>query len=187
MRVISLPKQVFCGCLAILLSCGVYADQNDQRLGGLFMQLREAANEIQALPLEQQIWEIWLEHDNPEYYRLMLSGIQQMNRNNLRGAVATFSGLIQLAPEYAEAWNKRATLYYLLGEYEASEADIDEVLKLEPYHFGALSGLGLVNMARNDLLQARAAFNSALEVHPNMEAVKQNLLTLEIMLNNRLI
>ena len=179
-------------CSLILLANGLWAsdlmaDQNDPRLGDLFMKLHEAANEVQSWPLEQQIWEIWLEHDNPSNYNLMMTGIAQMNSNNLRGAVATFTRLIELAPDYAEAWNKRATLHYLLGNHETSKADIEEVLKLEPYHFGALSGLGLVNLAQNNLLGARTAFNSALEVHPNMEGVKQNLRALEQLLNNSVI
>jgi tetratricopeptide (TPR) repeat protein len=164
-----------------------HADQTDPRLGDLFMKLREVDNETLAYPIEQQIWQIWFEHDNPEFQNLMSAGIAQANSNNLRGAVATFTRLISIAPGYAEAWNRRATLYYLLGEYEASKSDIAEVLKLEPYHFGALSGLGLVNLAQKDFLQARTAFNSALEVHPNMEGVKQNLRALEQLLNNSVI
>jgi tetratricopeptide (TPR) repeat protein len=179
-------------CLAGLLLTGVLvpyaqADQNDPRLGDLFMRLHDAENETLAWPIEQQIWQIWLENDNPAFYNQMVTGISQMNSNNLRGAVATYTQLINQAPGYAEAWNKRATLYYLLGDYEASKADIAEVLKLEPYHFGALSGLGLVNLAQKDFLQARTAFNSALEVHPNMEGVRENLKALEQLLNNSVI
>lgn len=86
------------------------------------------------------------------------------------------------APDFAEGWNKRATVQYLLGNQQASEADIDATLALEPFHFGALSGLGLVRMAQGEYFRARSAFLAALEVYPAMLSVKQNLQALEQML-----
>ena|SRR3989338_7736431 len=160
------------------------ADQNDARLDALFQQLQQAENATQALPLEARIWDIWVEHDNAQLQQLMLKGMAQMGADDLRGALATYTQLIESAPEYAEAWNKRATIYYLLGDYKASEADIDATLKLEPYHFGALSGLGLVCIAQNEYLRARTAFSAALEVYPAMDGVKANLQALEQMLRN---
>jgi len=160
------------------------ADQNDARLDALFRQLQQAENSTQALPLEARIWDIWVEHDNAKFQQLMSKGMAQMGADDLRGALATYTQLIESAPGYAEAWNKRATLYYLLGDYKASEADINETLKLEPYHFGALSGLGLVCIAQNEYLRARTAFSAALEVYPAMDGVKANLQALEQMLRN---
>lgn len=155
------------------------ADQNDERLNDLFLELKEAENAIQALPIEQQIWRIWYEHENPEYERMLLRGEEQMNSNRAQAALETFSRLIELAPDWAEAWNRRATLHYLLGNYAESEADIVETLKLEPYHFGALSGRGLVYMEQREFFQARNAFNAALEVYPAMVGPKENLRALD--------
>jgi tetratricopeptide (TPR) repeat protein len=155
------------------------ADQDDERLDALFLQLKEAASASAALAVEAQIWSIWLEHDDAQARSLMQRGIAQMNTGDLRGALATFDQLVQQAPEFAEAWNKRATVQYLLGNHKASEADIDATLKLEPFHFGALSGLGLVCLAQSDLLRARSAFLSALEVYPELDGARATLEALE--------
>ena len=85
------------------------------------------------------------------------------------------SQLINRYPNYAEAWNKRATLYYLAGDYVASIRDIEATLQLEPRHFGALSGLGLVYLQQGELTEARDAFAALLEVHPNSPNAKENL------------
>lgn len=173
-------------CL-LLLPGTVLADQNDARLDALFLQLKEAESELAALPVEADIWAIWHEHADAAVQSLLLQGIAQMNANNLRGALATFDRLVAQAPEFAEGWNKRATVHYVLGNQKASEADIEATLALEPFHFGALSGLGLVCLAQGEYFRARSAFLSALEVYPTMSGVKQNLQALEQLLNDRAI
>ncbi|MEK9648341.1 MAG: tetratricopeptide repeat protein [Gammaproteobacteria bacterium] len=109
----------------------------------------------------------------------MQRGIQQMNVNDNYSALQTYNRLIELEPGFAEAWNKRATIHWVLGNYDASLSDIEEVLKLEPYHFGALSGRGLVYIDRGDYLMARGAFLTLLEVYPAMPGVKDSVLQLE--------
>lgn len=161
------------GCL--LLAPLASADQDDPRLEDLFQRLKVAANTREAAPVEALIWQVWIEHDNAGFNNQMLNGIQQMNSNALQAALATFDQLVQQAPDFAEAWNKRATIHFLLGNYAESEADIARTLQLEPYHFGALSGRGLVRMAQGQYEAARSAFNAALEVNPNMPAVKSNI------------
>jgi Flp pilus assembly protein TadD len=170
---------------ALLATTAVVADQDDPRLEDLFKQLHDAPDMATAAPVEAMIWQLWVEQDDPAASQLMFTGIEQMNRNNLSGALATFDELVQLAPQYAEAWNKRATLYYLMGEHDKSELDIQKTLELEPFHFGALSGRGLVRMGKRDFEGARNAFNAALEVHPNMDAVRGNLSAIDEFLRGR--
>jgi len=87
--------------------------------------------------------------------------------------------VITVHPDYAEAWNKRATVYFLLGRYNDSLKDIDKVLELEPRHFGALSGRGMIKRQQGDLAAARAAFEEALSYNPHMESVKRALEEIE--------
>lgn len=179
-----LPVSLF----ALLMATNVaLCDQDDPRLEELFKQLHDAPDEVAAAPLEAAIWDIWLEYDDARASQLMMTGIRQMNSNNLGGALATFDELVQLAPGYAEAWNKRATVYYLMGEPARSELDIQKTLELEPFHFGALSGRGLVRMGMRDFEGARNAFSAALEVHPNMDAVRGNLRAIDEFLRGRAI
>lgn len=175
-------------CLfALLLAGPAFADQNDPELGSLFDSLRKTRDPVAAAPIEARIWDLWFQHDNPEANRLMQLGLTQANANALEAAVATFTQLIELEPDFAEAWNRRATLYYLLGNYPASKADVDQVLKLEPYHFAALSGLGLVYIGMQQYFQARSAFNAALEINPSMQGVRENLRQLDQVLQDRAI
>lgn len=169
------------------LSGALLADQNAPELDELFQQLKMMRDPVAAAPLEDRIWDLWFQHEDPQAQQLMNLGLLQANAGELQAAVATFTQLIALQPDFAEAWNRRATLHYLLGNYAESKADIAEVLKLEPYHFGALSGLGLVNVAQGNYLEARRAFESALEVNPSMEAVRANLLELDRVLKGRTI
>lgn len=168
--------------LALLLavSClyqpaAIKADQTDPRLNDLFDQLLLQTNSIALRGIESQIWEIWLEHPNDDVERLMLLGTASMNARATSDAIFIFSQLTESFPNYAEAWNKRATLYYLLGDFEASIADIEKTLALEPRHFGALSGLGLVYVQRNELRKAKQAFEDLVAIHPNSNNAQENL------------
>lgn len=178
---ISLPAQSLARRLALALSllllfpASLTADQSDSRLDDLFNQLLTAEDSRSISRLENQIWEIWHSHADADVEALMTAGIQRMNSQRLSEALVIFSQIIERYPDYAEAWNKRATLYYIAGEYEASIEDIEEVLALEPRHFGALSGLGLVYMQRQDLARAKMAFEQLVRVHPNSPNARQNL------------
>ena len=92
-----------------------------------------------------------------------------MNQNKLETAYDTFTKTIKLDPSWAEAWNKRATVLYLMGKYELSQADIDQVLKLEKRHFGALTGQGLVQTALKNYQKAINSYIEAHKVHPYMK------------------
>ena len=176
---------LICCIWAIFPLPSAVADQQDPRLEDLFARLQAAPDLAAAAPLEAAIWGLWLTHDDPLRQQLMQTGSEQINAGALQEAAATFTRLIELTPQWAESWNKRATVYYLLGDYAKSELDIQRTLALEPFHFGALSGRGLVRMGLRDFEGARNAFSAALEVHPNMETVRNNLRQLDEYLRQR--
>lgn len=153
----------------------LHADQTDERLGELFALLKvtEDARTIQIT--ENQIWQIWLQHDNDDVEQLMVVGTQRMNAQRYAEAMVVFNRLTESFPNYAEGWNKRATLHYMLGNYAASISDIEKTLALEPRHFGALSGLGMVYLQQEELSKAKQAFEDLIAVHPNSPNAQQNL------------
>jgi len=150
------------------------ADQTDRRLDGLFKQLKETTDDAEARGLETQIWAIWTRSDSEDVNQLMEVGSLAMAGQKFEIALKAFNRIIELAPNFAEGWNKRATLYYLMGNYPASLADIKRTLELEPRHFGALSGLGLVNVELEHDEAALAAFERALAVDPHLDSANKN-------------
>jgi tetratricopeptide (TPR) repeat protein len=131
---------------------------------------------------EQALWLLWTRSGNADVDRLMARASEEMQAARYDEAVAILTRIIQTKPEFAEAWNRRATVYYLAGEYRKSIADCDEVLKRNPGHFGALSGLGQIYLQLDDPEKALAWFQRALEVNPNMLGVEMNIRLLEEML-----
>jgi tetratricopeptide (TPR) repeat protein len=134
---------------------------------------------------EHAMWQIWERSGDPQIDRLYRTGVEQMNGGELRKAIATFTRIIELKPDFAEGWNKRATLYFLAGEYHKSLADCAQVIKRNPYHFGALAGYGQIYLRLEDYARALDYFRRALEVNPNMDSVKLNILLLEQLLEQR--
>lgn len=165
--------------MTLLLGAPAVADQNDPRLDTLFDLLRdsEEPNEIQAT--EQLIWAIWMQHRNVEFTRLMQAGSVAMASGQYDQAIGIFSSLIQKAPNFAEAWNKRATVYFLIGDLSLSVEDVDRTLKLEPRHFGALSGLGQIELLRGNGDAALKAFEAARAVHPQLPGLGDLIRKLE--------
>src|SRR5439155_21742878 len=117
--------------------------------------------------------------------RLFAVGGEQMNVRQLNEAVETVSEIIRGRPEFAEGWNKRATVYFVLGEYRKSLADCDEVLARNPYHWGALSGYGMIYVEMDQPSRAVEYFEKALAVNPNLTSVQQALETLKALLLQR--
>lgn len=172
---------------SLLISGLAMADQTDDRLEGLFEVLKQAEGEGVIRTTENRIWEIWYQHPNPDVERLMQLGEESMNRREYSESLLIFSNIIDSFPEFAEAWNRRATLYYVAGNLDASIADIEKTLELEPRHFGALSGLGLVYIQRKELSKAKQAFEHLVEVHPNSPNAKENLEAVIEQLNSSVI
>ena len=155
------------------------ADQGDPRLDYYFDQLKSVSDPAEARQIEQSIWMMWGQSGSDTLDLLMARGEEAMATQAFDKALALFNSVIEYKPDFAEGWNRRATLYYLMGEYEASIKDIDRTLALEPRHFGALSGLGLVNVALNRLEVALKAFRRALAVNPQLRGTRQNIKALE--------
>ena len=142
------------------------ADQQDPRLGELFVALAEAPDSRTALGIEADIWQLWLDGGDAALNELMVRGVEAMNERRFPDAAGRFTDLIHAAPAFAEAWNKRATVYYLMDRFEDSVRDIERTLALEPRHFGAISGMGLIFLRRGDEEGALGAFEKVLEIHP---------------------
>ena len=156
----------------LLLSASADADQNDVRLGELFRSLKSTESLSRASVFESKIWHIWMEHYDPEVESAMFQGVEAMKLQQFEQAFGQFSLLIKLAPDYAEGWNKRATVLYLMGKYELSQADIDKVLMIEKRHFGALSGQGLVQTELKNYEKAINSYKEVQKIYPSMQAAK---------------
>lgn len=151
------------------------ADQTDPRLPALFTRLHDTDNANIARLTELMIWQIWGESGDPKLDKLMREGEDAMEAEDFKTAEARLTTVIKAKPDFAEGWNRRATMYFLRGDYAASLADIEHVLELEPRHFGAISGLGVVNIAQEHLSAARDAFERVLSLYPTNIPAQENL------------
>ena len=162
--------------LSLLFFSNVNAEERETELNNLFKQLKNS-EVTKAFEIENKIWKIWSTHPSNDRrgYRLtelLSQGSFLMAEQELNKAYEIFSQIILADPNWPEAWNKRATVLYMLGRYQESQDDIDKVLKLEKRHFGALSGQGLV---QTELKNYEKAINSYIEVqkiYPAMQAPK---------------
>jgi tetratricopeptide (TPR) repeat protein len=128
-----------------------------------------------AAHAESALWAMWSRSGRPAIDALLRDGIQAMERQDLDAAGACFTSVVERAPEFAEGWNKRATLRYVAGDYEGAIADCRETLARKPHHFGALSGQGLCHLALGQHREAAALFRRALAVHPHLTGARHNL------------
>ena len=137
----------------------------------LFDQLKNTTDYESSKKIESEIWNLWTTHPSEKSLTTLLSdGSSYMSQNKLQTAYDTFTKTIELDPNWAEAWNKRATVLYLMGKFELSQADIDKVLELEKRHFGALSGQGLVQTALKNYQKAIDSYIEAHKIHPYMKS-----------------
>jgi tetratricopeptide (TPR) repeat protein len=156
--------------LAVLFACqshALRADQNAPELAGLFDDLVNAEGASDAMQIESKIWQHWLKAPNDISEALMSQIVYAMQGGQLTLAIKLCDQLIDSEPEFSEAWNKRATLHYLVGDLDSSVDDIRQTVKLEPRHFGAISGLGLIFLKRGQLQNALDAFEQVLKINPN--------------------
>ena len=152
---------------AIGLPAIATADQTDQRLDALFETLRSSNNEQQQLQAEAEIWDIWYQSGSEEVDELMLEAAELVRGGNLAAAEDVYSRIIDTLPEFSEGWNRRATVRFYQRDYEGSLADIESTLRLEPRHFGAIWGLGMILGNQRDFQRAIEAFERLLEIKPN--------------------
>ncbi len=124
---------------------------------------------------EAAVWRVWSRSGDAQADALLERGIRHMHDGRMGAAVDDFTRAIELRPEFAEGWNKRATAYYLMGDFDQSLHDCDEVIQRNPSHFGALSGYGLIYVQRGELERALEYFERALAINPNMRGVQQSI------------
>ena len=170
--------KIFLGILALglLFFSNVNAEERENELNNLFKQLKNSGA-TKAIEIENQIWKIWSIHPSSDRrgYRLtelLAQGSFLMANKELNKAYEIFSQIILVDPNWSEAWNKRATVLYFLGRYQQSQKDIDEVLKLEKRHFGALSGQGLVQTELKNYEKAINSYKKVQRIYPSMQAPK---------------
>ena len=165
-------KKIFFITIFFTYSFFSYADSGHQnQIDKLFDQLKSTTSYQESKEIESKIWELWTTHPSENSLTALLAdGSFYMSQSKLETAYKTFTKTIELDSNWAEAWNKRATVLYLMGKYELSQADIDQVLKLEGRHFGALTGQGLVQTALKNYQKAIDSYIEAHKVHPYMRS-----------------
>jgi len=160
-------------CASLGIAPGAEASQHDKRLDALFAALKANPAPDAAHDLEQRIWLIWAEPDRPEAAAPLRLGMVALAHDDLPAADAAFAAAVAADPDFAEAWNKQATVSFLRGDFSASVTQIQHVLALEPRHFGALSGLGQIYLALDNKPAALKAFEAALAIDPALASVRE--------------
>ncbi len=168
-------------CLAALLSVILAINVQAQSAGSgtvldtLFARLQTATDPSAIRSLEAAIWEQWVMVPDMGQRATMMRGMAEMQQQELKSAIETFTGLINTAPDLSEAWNKRATAHWLMGDFPASLADICETVKREPRHFGAYSGLGMIRAEMGENARAIAAFELARKWNPHIVGIDSEI------------
>jgi len=158
--------------LFVLNITNLEANDKNKKLDRLFNDLK-FKNATLSYEIEQKIWELWSTHPSDQNLTKMLAeGSNLVNKQKFDQAIVVFSKVIDLDPKWAEAWNKRATVLYMVGEFQKSQDDIDKVLELEERHFGALAGQGLVNIQLENYDKAIMSYKKAQQIYPKMKSPK---------------
>jgi len=144
------------------------ADQDDPRLDDLFARLQATESPAEVERLTRRIWTLWRAHERAAVSQAMDQALAALAADRLARTEARLDRVVEMAPDYAEGWNQRATVRFLRGRFAESAADIRRVLELEPRHFGALEGLGLIYMEMGLPDAALSAFERALAVNPHL-------------------
>ena len=178
--------------LGLLFFNNVNAEDKTSELNKLFSELKNSKNLSSAQIVEKKIWEIWLIHpsDDRRGFRLtelLTQGYRLMNMGELSKAYELFTKVITVESDWAEAWNKRATVLYLMKEYESSLADIEITLVLEPRHFGALSGQALNYIGLNLYEKAIESYKAAQKIYPLLDSAKKMIPKLQELINDQAI
>ena len=161
--------------LLILISNFAHADQKDDRLSELFDKLFLSTNNMEASRLLFNIWDIWSIADKQETQIIFDEANQFMDVGELDNAIELLTKVVKQSPEFAEGWNKRATVYFLKGELNKSISDIEKTLNLEPRHFGALDGLAEIYLMQDDLVGAAVIYRRILEIIPSSKKSQDRL------------
>ena len=163
------------------------ANEREIELNKLFKELK-VKNLSLTFGIEKKIWKIWSTHPYDQKLTERLNeGSNFVKNNQLIQAVEIFTEIINKDPNWAEAWNKRATVLYIIGDYEGSQKDIDKVLSLETRHFGALAGQGLVNIKLKNYEKAIESYEKVQDIYPAMESSKIMIKQIKELINQELI
>ena len=154
---------------------GVLAAEADARVTPAVAAVLHADDPELVALAETALWQIWARVAEPAVAALFAAGVRAMEAQDWLGAETTFTRVVETAPGFAEGWNKRATARYLATHYAAALADCEEVIRLNPHHFGALAGQGLCHMALGQAREAAHCFRRALAVHPRLASVREHL------------
>jgi tetratricopeptide (TPR) repeat protein len=155
------------------------------RLDALFTRLASTDDADEGDTIIEEIWRVWLQSGRPEIDALMQKTLDLLQAGEPQAAMPLLDTIVKRAPDWAEGWNKRATVLYVLDEYDRSLADIDKVLALEPRHFGALAGRGLIHIARENYRAALDDYRRARAVNPFLQGAAQMIPTLERRIGER--
>jgi tetratricopeptide (TPR) repeat protein len=179
-----LPTATLALAFIFCASQSVIADQTDQRLDDLFQTLQSSDDNGELSEVETAIWEIWYDSGEADVDALMLEASTLAGAGNFVAAEQVYARIIELAPTFSEGWNRRATIRFYQEDYEGSLADIQQTLKLEPRHFGAIWGLGMILGLQQDYQRAILAFEKLLEIKPNASDARPRIELLKEALAN---
>jgi tetratricopeptide (TPR) repeat protein len=171
-------NRIVAALLPLFLTCAAAAAEDTAKLDGLFDRLK-TAEEGEAGRIETEIWIEWSKSGSPALDLLLQRGRDAMDLGDIPAAIEHFSAVIDHDPNFAEAWNARATAYFMAGEFGPSVADIGTVLTLNPRHFGALSGLAMILEETGKPERALDVYRAAIAIHPHMEGAADAIERLE--------
>ena len=157
----------------LLFSFSLKADQNDSRLDNLFQLLLETDSDTEINEITSNIWNIWHETNDSKIDADFYQGLEAMSTGDLQKSIVFFSFVIEKNPTFAEGWNKRATAYYMMGQFNKSMLDIQETLKLEPRHFGAMDGMGLIFIQTQQFDKAIGVYDQMLKIFPKSKVIRE--------------
>jgi tetratricopeptide (TPR) repeat protein len=161
--------------LALCLPFAAACDQTDQRLDQLFTTLQNSHDDSELQETEESIWKIWYQSGDEEVDARMEKAAALVAIGQLAAAEKIYTGIIEALPEFSEGWNRRATVRFYQGDFAGSLADIEETLRLEPRHFGAIWGLGMILGSQHDYERAILAFERLLEIKPNAQDARPRI------------
>jgi tetratricopeptide (TPR) repeat protein len=165
-------KKILTIIILCFLTTALRANDRDAELDKLFVELKKDIPSLSS-GIVQQIWMLWSTHPTDQKLTSLLDeGSRLVQDQKLNRAIDVFSEAIELDPSWAEAWNKRATVFYMVGKFQKSQNDIDKVLELEERHFGALAGQGMVNIKLKNYDKAKKSYQKAQEIYPSMKSSK---------------
>jgi tetratricopeptide (TPR) repeat protein len=171
-------NRIVAALVLLFLTCAGAMAEDAAKLDGLFERLK-TAEEGEASRIEREIWIEWSKSGSPAEDLLLQRGKDAMDLGDYAAAIEHFTAIIDHDPEFAEAWNARATAYFMAGEFGPSVADIGKVLTLNPRHFGALSGLAMILEESGKPERALEVYRAALAIHPHLQGATDAIERLE--------